>query len=688
MNKLKKSILALTFLGRVKKDTLTYPSEFILPNTNELKTKIINQISTTEDVARSLSPINKNDQDIFSPTGKLNKIVPLNEENLEINYSSLLSLEKFEREVNLTENDSRYFRSESELDDDTPLENKESPSLFCIEEEDEIIDKNEENFQPNDSKNLKNTPIDIIQTPFVPELDSNDQKTNKLILEDEKSYNEEQVNPLEDEEGLNPRDLTKLRKEDRYKNNQLVLYPDDGFKRFWNIIMSFLIMYVCLIMPYRVCFIEDDSIFSDLDYFTDSCFYLDLLVNFVSVYHDLDDELVVDNRKIILHYLTSWFFFDFVAIFPFDAILMNDKYNTLIRVARLPKLYRLIRVTKLIRMLKLFKDKRKLMNPLLQMGAGSQRLIFSIISIIIFCHIACCFWYLTAILDDSLINWVDQFGYRDSSNFDCYIASFYWVTSTVVTVGYGDIVPVNTLERIVTIVFMFVGVVFYSFTIGSLSSLLSEFDAKNSVFDEKVNTLTQIQRKYVFDDNLFLRIKKALKYGHLKTDQDKENFLNELPSNLRTELSFFMHKSIVVSIEFFKNRSERFIAYIGPLLKPMKIGKNEVVASQGDYANEMFFIKSGKVAIVIQQYNNFKFMNISEGYYFGEVILKLFDFFIISFEKSPLHLFRLIYFLVRLVNSPTLPRPILSCFLSVKSNLQRYSSMNSSLLAVSFTKTG
>ncbi len=115
-----------------------------------------------------------------------------------------------------------------------------------------------------------------------------------------------------------------------------------------------------------------------------------------------------------------------------------------------------------------------------------------------------------------------------------------------------------------------------------------------------------------------------MKYGHLKSDQDKDNFLIELPSNLRTELSFFMHKSIVKHIEFFKNRSERFIAFIGPMLKPIKIGENEIVASQGDYANEMFFIKHGKVAIVIKQFNNFKFMNIEEGYYFGEVFLGFF----------------------------------------------------------------
>lgn len=65
---------------------------------------------------------------------------------------------------------------------------------------------------------------------------------------------------------------------------------------------------------------------------------------------------------------------------------------------------------------------------------------------------------------------------------------------------------------------MFVGVFFYSFTIGTLSSLLNELDTKEASFDEKLNVLSQIKHKYALDNILFVRIKKAIKYGHYKTD--------------------------------------------------------------------------------------------------------------------------------------------------------------------------
>lgn len=94
------------------------------------------------------------------------------------------------------------------------------------------------------------------------------------------------------------------------------------------------------------------------------------------------------------------------------------------------------------------------------------------------------------------MNWIDCFNYRDRPLIERYIASFYWVTYTVVTVGYGDITGQNTTERIISCFLMFGGVVFYSFTIGSLTSLLNELDAKNMIFQQKLNILLSMKKKY------------------------------------------------------------------------------------------------------------------------------------------------------------------------------------------------
>jgi len=60
-----------------------------------------------------------------------------------------------------------------------------------------------------------------------------------------------------------------------------------------------------------------------------------------------------------------------------------------------------------------------------------------------------------------------------------------------------------------------------------------------------------------------------------------------------------MYKSLLFGIEFFDNKPKRFIATIGPLLKPVKLCRNEYALSEGEFANEMYFLKSGSVSIVL-----------------------------------------------------------------------------------------
>jgi hypothetical protein len=90
-------------------------------------------------------------------------------------------------------------------------------------------------------------------------------------------------------------------------------------------IICLALLYTASITPIRVVFVTDTSEVRDdwdiLDFIIDSIFAVDIFISFFSAYYDSEDELVVDSKKIVWTYLSGWFCFDFISIFPFSLIL-------------------------------------------------------------------------------------------------------------------------------------------------------------------------------------------------------------------------------------------------------------------------------------------------------------------------------------------------------------------------------
>ena len=81
-----------------------------------------------------------------------------------------------------------------------------------------------------------------------------------------------------------------------------------------------------------------------------------------------------------------------------------------------------------------------------------------------------------------------------SSDGEFYLIGIYFTVTTITTVGYGDISASTTGERIMCIILMLIGVVSYSYAIGSLSSLLTSLDSKTAKLKEKLSILEGIRR--------------------------------------------------------------------------------------------------------------------------------------------------------------------------------------------------
>jgi hypothetical protein len=66
-------------------------------------------------------------------------------------------------------------------------------------------------------------------------------------------------------------------------------------------------------------------------------------------------------------------------------------------------------------------------------------------------------------------------------------------------------------------IFLFVfGVFTFSFSIGSLSSLLSNLDTKQAKLKEKLNILNELKKEYKVPFVLYNKLYRTLKYDHSK----------------------------------------------------------------------------------------------------------------------------------------------------------------------------
>jgi CRP-like cAMP-binding protein len=417
--------------------------------------------------------------------------------------------------------------------------------------------------------------------------------------------------------------------EDEKKKNFIIL-PDNKFKKLWDSLIALVILYSSICTPYKIAFIDTNSSKEDfVDIIVDVLLGIDMILNFFSAYYDSEENLVKTRRKIIIKYLKGWFIIDFISIFPFYLIINNDKASSLTRlskVSKIPKIYKLLKLTKLLRITKMSKKGNvssitKVFLEKFKINANVEKLIFFLLTFILLAHLSTCFWYLVAKFEDlSPDSWVVRLGYIDSSNFQIYILSFYWTLMTVTTVGYGDVSAGTNSERIYNLFIMSFGVLMYSFTIGSLSSILATMDQKNEEMNQKLKILAGIKKEYNLDKDLYDKVRKVIKFDLSRNQKDKMEFLQELPNKLRIELSQIMHDKIVQNLNFFKEQPNDFFAYVAPLLKPVKFSQNDFLYKIEDMIDEMYFVTKGTIIFCLdKKYDEKEIKEIKKNNNFGEI---------------------------------------------------------------------
>jgi len=77
----------------------------------------------------------------------------------------------------------------------------------------------------------------------------------------------------------------------------------------------------------------------------------------------------------------------------------------------------------------------------------------------------------------------------ECTTWEAYIRSLYWAYITMITTGFGDIVPLHISETLWCIFSMFVGVIITALTIANLQRTIGQFDADRLNFQRKMELI-------------------------------------------------------------------------------------------------------------------------------------------------------------------------------------------------------
>jgi len=403
--------------------------------------------------------------------------------------------------------------------------------------------------------------------------------------------------------------------------------PNTPFRVFWSLLYFLLMVYTALLMPFRLSFYDDNGTdeWFILEVVVNCLFFLDILLTLNTGFYDSEGTLIMQRKAIIRNYLRTWLIVDLVACVPFSAIFSSTDHNSMsgfLRFIRLARLYRLLRLARVFSVMSPNSHSRVLeyLHELVAFKLGSVRTLLVIMTFVLALHLMACLWFYVTVLESpSIDTWVIARNLQDSSVQDQYINSLYWAMTTLATVGYGDISPISSIEKLVAMVWMLFGVCFFSFAVSYLTNLINSLNIKDSVLNEKLAAIDEFAEEAKLAKDLRFRLRHAIRFSTLHTGfsgQVKRTLFNELPRPLRFEIAMSMHHGAVKEIPFFSERDQAFVASVAPLLSGLQVEGQTPIYQEEDYADEIYFIWKGGCAVM---YEELVMSKLHKGAYFGEI---------------------------------------------------------------------
>ena len=187
---------------------------------------------------------------------------------------------------------------------------------------------------------------------------------------------------------------------------------------------------------------KEISFFNITDKVTTGIFIVDYILRWITADYKFERKSIV---SFIRYPFSMMAIIDLVSILP-SLTIINQGFKVL-RVLRLMRALRVVRVLKVVRYSRSF----EIIGNVLKKSKES---------LIAVCALAAGYILVSALIIFNV----------EPDSFDSFFEAIYWATVSLTTVGYGDIYPVSTLGRIITMVSSVFGIAIVALPAGIITA--------------------------------------------------------------------------------------------------------------------------------------------------------------------------------------------------------------------------
>lgn len=259
--------------------------------------------------------------------------------------------------------------------------------------------------------------------------------------------------------------------------------------------------------------------------------------------------------------------------------------------------YNILLFLKCIRFFRLYDAQNVIKNTLIYINPISKmsRLLAVLLTVVHFC--ACVFWY-TGHSELPNKSWLLTAQIAHKPKLIQYFHTIYYITTTMLTIGYGDLHPVTFPEVCVVICVEAFGVFCYQFVSSNLVSIVAD-PSRNSFISKYERVFSAFKSRNISPEAL----SELLTYYEYvwERDRDHTSFYDTasvMPEGLQKRIALALHTNLFAKVNSLRNASEEVLENIAIALRPRIFIPGDYIIKAKKISNKMYFITEGKVSIV------------------------------------------------------------------------------------------